>query len=93
MRALASPVYTAARSSVRETATTLGFANPQAWVQYSRMLKEQGGRAENIYRHVRACELTRGRLASTCTNPEINLAVELAYCGFARKGRYFDGAQ
>lgn len=91
LRAIQSPAYQAAREAVRETSKTLGFANREAWVPYSRMLKANPGRAENVFRHVRACELTRERLSSTLTNPEVNLAVELAYCGFAVKGQYFDG--
>lgn len=93
VRAVESPAFAAAQTAVRDTAKTLGFANRESWVPYSRMLKDNPNRAENIFRHVRACELTRGALSSTLTNPEVNLAVELAYCAFAVKGKYFDGAQ
>ena len=90
LRAVEGPDYANAGAAVRETAVTLGFARSEAWMPYARMLKASPGRAENVFRHVRATELTRERLSSTRTNPELNLLVELAYCGFAVKGRYFD---
>ena len=83
---LEHPAYPHAQTAVRTTATTLGFASPQAWVPYSRMLKSNPGRAENLFRHVRACELTRAALSSTVTNPTCNLIVELAYADFERRG-------
>jgi hypothetical protein len=100
-RALDSPSYPFAREAVHTTANTLGFRNKEAWVPYARLLKSQPGRAENVYRHLRACELTRESLrsssraepASTLTNAETNLLVELAYTGFAVKGSYFDGVE
>lgn len=99
LRALESPAYPVAREAVHTTAKTLGFASHEAWLPYSRMIKADPGRAENVYRHLRACELTREALrsstcanpASTLTNPETHLVVELAYTGFAVKGHYFDG--
>lgn len=90
LRAIESPAYYAASAAVRDTAHTLGFASPAAWRPYSRMLKANAGRAENIFRHVKACEHTRSLLSSTLSNAEVNLVVELAYCGYAVKGRYFD---
>lgn len=90
LRALESPAYYAATEAVRETARTIGFANPQAWKPYSHMLKANAGRAENVFRHVKACERTRSLVSVDLTNPEVNLVVELAYTGYAVKGRYFD---
>lgn len=83
LTALESPAYGAARKAVRETAVTLGFNRPEAWVPYSRALKASPGRAENLFRHVRACELTRDYTSSTLANPTVHLVTELAYHGFA----------
>lgn len=79
--------YPAAEVAVRETALTLGFNRPEAWRPYSHMLKADAGRAENVFRHVRACELTRQYAGSTMTNPTVNAMVELAYQSYAMKGR------
>jgi hypothetical protein len=84
---LEHPAYPSAQIAVRETATTLGFHDPQAWKPYSQMLKADPGRADNVFRHVRACERTRAIAASTLTNPTANLLVELAYQDFALRGR------
>lgn len=84
---LEHPAWPCAQHAVRQTATTLGFANPSAWVEYGRMLKADQGRAENVFRHVRACELTRQQASSTLSNPTVNALVELAYQEFAMKGR------
>lgn len=83
--ALESPWYSAAQSAVRKTAVTLGFNRPEAWKQYSHAIKASPGRAENIFRHVRATELARESMTSTITNPPLNLVTELAYHGFAVK--------
>lgn len=84
---LEHPGWPAAQAAVRTTATTLGFANPSAWVEYGRMLKADQGRAENVFRHVRACELARQQAPSTLSNPTVNALVELAYQEFAIRGR------
>lgn len=86
--ALEHPAYPLARAAVRKTATTLGFNRPEAWKDLSRELKASAGHAENAFRHLEACRLTRANLInSTVTNPECNLIVELAYVGFATKGK------
>lgn len=79
--------YPSAQAAVRRTATTLGFNRPDAWQGLSRQMKSSPGRAENVYRHLQACEWTREGSPSTLTNPECNLLVELAYHDFAAKGR------
>lgn len=73
------PAYPIALKSVAETATTLGFNRPEAWQGLSRQMKSSPGRAENTYRHMRACELVRAQSPSTLSNPDCNLLVELAY--------------
>jgi hypothetical protein len=79
---LESPAYQSAKQAVYQTATTLKFTRPEAWIPYSRALKADPGRAENVFRHVRAMDLTdaltRAR-GSTLSHPELNLSVELAY--------------
>ena len=85
-----SPHFPIAQSAVRVTATTLGFSRPEAWQQYSRAIKGSPGRAENVFRHIKAHELTRQGardLGSTLSNPTAHLLVELAYHEFAIKGR------
>ena len=82
---LESPAYPAARKAVRQTAVTLGFASPASWVEYSRALKASPGRAENLFRHVRATELTKTYLGSTLTNPTVHFVTELAYQAYALK--------
>lgn len=82
------PAYPLARSSVRKTAVKLGFNRPIAWKDLAGELKTSAGLAENTYRHLEACRLTRANLInSTLTNPECNLLVELAYVGFTVKGK------
>ena len=80
-----TPIYDVASAGVRQTATTLGFNRPQAWVQLSHKLKEHHAWAENSWRHLHACELT-DRAArdqgSTLTNRDRHFAVALAYEGF-----------
>lgn len=80
---LESPTFPIAKQAVRETALTLGFNRPEAWKPYSHALKAEPGRAENVFRHIRACELTRTRAGSTMTNPTANLLTELAYHAYA----------
>ena len=87
LETLESPAYGTARSAVRTTATTLGFNRPEAWKGLSRHLKDSAGRAENTFRHLEACRLLREQANSTLTNPQQHLTVELAYQGFAIKGR------
>jgi hypothetical protein len=82
---LQHPAYPAALEAVQQTATTLGFNRPEAWQGLSRVMKASPGRAENIFRHMRACELTRELSPSTLTNPDCNLLVELAYHDWARR--------
>jgi len=87
---LESPAWPVARVSVRQTATTLGFNRPEAWIHLSRELKASPGRAENTYRHLQTCTTLRNRLreqGSTVTNPQMHLVAELAYQGFAARGR------
>lgn len=86
LKGLTSPAFPKAQQSVKQTAQTPGFD----YLKYSRIVKADFGRAENIFRHVKACEDTRLLvLSSTLTNPEVNLLVELAYCAYAKKGRYY----
>lgn len=85
--ALESPAFPVALDAVQDTATTLGFNRPEAWKSYSHAIKASPKRAENVFRHIRACELTKAAVSSTLSNPECNLLVELAYHAFARKGR------
>ena len=83
---LSHPAYPVAQKAVRKTATTLGFNRPEAWKELSRELKGSQGHAENAFRHLEACRLLRANLmASTVTNPECHLIVELAYHGFAAR--------
>lgn len=82
------PAYPVAGLAVRKTATTLGFNRAEAWIDLGRALKRSPGEAENTYRHLEACRLMRANLlSSTVTNPQGHLIVELAYQGFAAKGR------
>lgn len=80
------PAFPFALEAVKQTATTLGFNRPEAWQGLSRHMKASPGRAENTFRHMHACQLTRETAGSTLTNPDCNLLVELAYHAFARKG-------
>ena len=74
--------YPFAQQGVRKTAKTLGFSRPEAWKELSRAMKADPGRAENTFRHMHAMKLLRELSGSTCTNPDANLLVELAYQGF-----------
>ncbi len=80
------PAYPVALDAVAQTATTLGFNRPEAWQGLSRQMKSSPGRAENTFRHMRACEIVRAQSPSTLTNPDCNLLVELAYYEWAKKG-------
>lgn len=79
---LESPAYASAQAAVRKTATTLGFANPEAWIELKREMRSDPGRMENTFRRLHACRLLRDTANSTLTNPEQNFLVELAYQGF-----------
>jgi hypothetical protein len=84
------PAYPFAQEAVRKTATTLGFNRPEAWQGLSRHMKASPGRAENVFRHMNACQIVRNTAPSTLTNPDCNLLVELAYHDFAMKGQHGD---
>jgi len=76
---LQTPAYDAARTAVRETAFAPHFTRPAMWVPYSRMLKEQPRRAENIFRHVKACERTRELTETPIASADCDFVVQLAY--------------
>jgi len=82
---LAHPAYPKAKEAVEKTAQTLGFNRPEAWQQLSRQMKADPGTAENVYRHLQACQWTKQEAPSTLTNPDCNLLVELAYHEWAAK--------
>lgn len=79
---LTSDPFVTARSSVRATATTLGFHEPRAWVQLSHALKARSDWAENSWRHLDAMRQLDA-VYPNLSNPEKNLLIELAYVGFA----------
>lgn len=83
---LESPRYDWARQAVRTTAGTLNFNDePRAALAYSRLIKQNAGRRENVFRHVQATELLTAQAEAagdTLTNPDRHLTAELAYCGF-----------
>lgn len=84
------PVYPLAARAVRQTATTLGFNKPQAWIQLGHALKDHPDWAENTWRHLHACELTdqwARQAGSTLTNPDRHLLVQIAYSGFSARGK------
>lgn len=84
------PQWQAARGLVRECATTLGFNDPHAWVPYSRAVKRDPGQAQNIFRHVKVVHGLKDHAhaeGETLTNPTAHLLAELAYVGFAKRGR------
>lgn len=86
MAVLNDPVYTLAKDGVKQTAQTLGFNQPQAWVKLSHTLKDRQGWAENSWRHLHACHLTdlaSRAQGSTLCNRDRHFAVALAYEGFA----------
>jgi len=92
LQALESPQYDHARKAVRMTAVTLDFNEPRMWVNYSRAIKTQPRRAENIYRHVRAVDLLQaswretapGSTTTTLGNPIKDLLTQLAYQEYSR---------
>ena len=87
---LRTPIYEVASQGVRQTATTLGFNKPQAWIQLSHKIKDHHGWAENSWRHLHACELTdraAREQGSTLTNRDRHFAVALAYEGFVANPR------
>lgn len=84
---LAHSAYPAALAAVEKTATTLGFNRPEAWQGLSRHMKSSPGRAENVFRHLEACRITRETCGSTLTNPDCSLLVELAYHDWALRNR------
>lgn len=82
---LQDPVYRIAKDGVKQTAQTLGFNQPQAWVKLSHTLKDRSGWAENSWRHLHACHLTdlsARAQGSTLCNRDRHFAVALAYEGF-----------
>lgn len=84
------PLYGTASASVRQTATTLGFNRPEAWVKLSHTLKDHQGWAENSWRHLHACHLTDEAAraqGSTLSNRDRHFAVALAYEGMAAAPR------
>jgi len=84
--ALQHPSFEVAHDAVRQTATTLGFNQPQAWVKLSHTLKDHHGWAENTWRHLNACQLIHEGMTaqgSTLTNSQRHLVAQLAYVGFA----------
>lgn len=84
--AMQSPHWETARRVVRDTAQTLGFNDPNAWVQYSRAVKKDPGQAENTFRHLKSVHDLRGEVG-VLSNPQAHLLIELAYHGFAETGR------
>ena len=89
-RALQHPAYGAAHRAVRQTATTIGFNSPQAWVKLSHTIRDHSAWAENTWRHLNACHLTQDAIAaqgSTLCNGDRHLLVQLAYAGFAKRRR------
>lgn len=88
LEALEHPAFPLAQKAVRKTAVTIGFNRPESWTELSRTMKRSAGAAENTYRHMEACRLLQSNLlTSTLTNPQTNLMVELAYHGFAARGK------
>lgn len=87
---LASPAFPLAQLAVRGTATTIGFNRPEAWRDLSRAIKDDPGRAQNVFRHLEAMRRLRVSVreqGSTLSHPHQNLLTELAYVGFAWRGR------
>lgn len=87
---LEGPAYVRAQDAVRVTSKTLGFNRPEAWKGLSRHMKDDAGRAENTFRHLEAMRLLRianAAAGSTLTTPQQSFVVELAYQGYALRGR------
>jgi hypothetical protein len=86
IRVMQSHDWSVARQRVRICASTLGFHDPQAWIQYSRLIKTNPGQAQNVFRHLKVVyELTQAD--PTLTNPDAHLLAELGYQGFMAQGR------
>lgn len=92
LQTLESPAYDHARRAVRQTAMTLGFNDPKMWVEYSRTIKGDTRRAENLYRHYRCVDLLQRSWAATdpstrttLSNPQKDLLAQLAYQEYARQ--------
>lgn len=83
---LQGPQWTAARSKVRGCAQTMGFNQPDAWVEYSRLLKSNFGQAQNVMRHVKVVHELKMAYPEM-SNPDAHLLAELGYQGFAAQGR------
>ena len=81
---LEHPAYPVALEAVKRTRETVGFHKPESWQGLSRQMKASPGAAENIFRHMHACQYTRSHAPSTLSNPDCNLLVELAYHEMAR---------
>jgi hypothetical protein len=79
---LGSPAFPLAQQAVQQTAITLDFNRESAWRDYSRTLKADQGRMQNVYRHLRAMALLREAVSSTLSNPDQNLLIELAYVDY-----------
>lgn len=87
---LEDPRYDLATTAVRHTATLPGFHRPEAWRSLTHLLKGDPGRAENMYRRVKATEQVKTlarEMGSTVTNPQAQLLVELAYHAYTITGR------
>lgn len=88
---LEDPRFELAQAAVKETAHAPGFHRSESWRSLTHLLKQDTGRAENMYRHVNALEMARTRVreqGSTISNPALNLLVELAYHEYTvTKGR------
>jgi len=82
-RHLATPAWPHARLAVWQTSTTPKFHRPEAWIPYSRLIKANLGRAENIFRHVKARELLAAAVPSLSA-ADCALLVELAYAAHTR---------
>lgn len=87
---LESPHYPLAFAAVKATATTAGFHRPEVWKGLWHGLKTDVGQAENTFRHLNTVALLREaarQAGSTLTNPELHFLSEVAYQGYAIKGR------
>ena len=83
---LHSTAYPHARVAVRMTATTIGLNEPAAWKALSHDLHKRHMWAENMWRHLHACDVVDAMIradGSTITNQNRTLVTELAYRGFA----------
>lgn len=83
---LLSDHYAPARGWVRDTAMTLGFNKPEAWVMLAKEFPHKHAMQENAYRHLRAVHKLTPETAGL-PSPERHLLVELAYLGYALRPR------